>query len=283
MPQIADFKTITIGDINVSFLPDGGGVTDPVAMYPASSAEGWRAYTDFLDDKGRFITTIGAFLVEIGDRKIAVDTGIGPETYDFPDFGQFSGGHYLDSLKRTGVTPDEVTDVVFTHLHLDHCGWTTIEVNGERQLLFPNARYFVTETEWLFWHGGDNPAGPHPEYVQKPLEERVEMIAGGDTIAPGMSVVLTPGHTPGHISLLLEGSDQRLYLTADILHGEMQLAEPAWNIAFDADPELARQSREALYPELTKPNTLVAINHFADAVFGRLIKEGERLRWAPLP
>ena len=282
MPKIAEFSSITLGEVKVSFLTDGGGITDPLALYPASSEAGWRSHADLLDEQGKFITTIGAFLVEIGDRKIAVDTGIGPETYDFPGFGQFSGGQYLESLKKTGLSPAAVTDVIFTHLHLDHCGWTTIEVDGERQLLYPQARYMVTATEWDFWHGGDNPAGPHPEYVQKPLEGRIEMISDGDEIAPGLTVVATPGHTPGHISLRIEADDQRLYLTADILHGAMQLAEPEWSMAFDADPALARQSREALYPELTQPNTLAAINHFSDAVFGRLSQDGDKLRWKPL-
>lgn len=282
MPNIADFKTITIGEAKVSFLPDGVGVSDPVATYPASSEEGWQQYGNLLDENGQFLTTIGAFLIEIGERRIAVDTGIGPESYDFPGFGQFSGGQYLDSLKKTGTAPEEVTDVVFTHLHLDHCGWTTIEVNGKQRLLFPNARYFVTAAEWEFWYGGDNPAGPHPETVQKPLQGRLQMIDDGDSIAPGLTVIGTPGHTPGHVSVRIESGEQRLFLTGDILFGPMQLEQPDWSIVFDTDPELARQSREALYPELVKPNTISAVNHFADAVFGLIKQEGDRLRWEPL-
>jgi glyoxylase-like metal-dependent hydrolase (beta-lactamase superfamily II) len=282
MPKNADFKTVTIGDIRVSFLPDGGGITDPLALYPASSEEGWKAHPDLLNDEGKFITTIGAFLVEIGNRKIAVDTGIGPNTFDFPGFGHFSGGKYVDSLMQTGVSPDEVTDVVFTHLHLDHCGWTTIETAGTRQLLYPQARYFVTATEWEFWYDGDNPAGPHPEHVQKPLKDRIEKIDDGDVIAPGMTVIATPGHTPGHISLRLESGAQRLFLTADIMHGPMQIVEPDWNVAFDVDADLARKSREGLLLELTKPNTISAVNHFSDAVFGHIREADGKLTWTPL-
>jgi glyoxylase-like metal-dependent hydrolase (beta-lactamase superfamily II) len=282
MPKTADFKTVTIGDIRVSFLSDGGGISNPLAIYPASSEEGWQAYPDQLDNEGKSITSIGAFLVEIGSRKIAVDTAIGPNSFDFPGVGQFYGGKYLDSLKQTGVSPAEVTDVVFTHLHLDHCGWTTIESDGKRQLLYPNARYFVTATEWEFWYGGDNPAGPHPEHVQAPLEDRIETIEAGEIIAPGMTVIPTPGHTPGHISLRLDSGEQRLFLTADILNGPVQLVEPTWSVAFDTDPELARKSREGLYPELVKPNTVSGINHFPDAVFGRIREADSKLTWTPL-
>ena len=282
MPEFAKLQSLTLGDIKVTYLPDGGGITNPLAMYPASTEAGWQKYPDLLTDEGKLLTTIGGYLIEVGNRKIAVDQGIGPVNIDFPGFGPFFGDNYLDSLVQTGVTPEQITDVVYTHLHLDHCGWTTIEVDGNRQLTFPNANYKVTETEWNFWYGGDNPAGPHPEFVQKPLADRIEFYADGDSLAPGITVLSTPGHTPGHVSLLLEGGGQRLFLLGDILHGVMQLQERDWSIAFDLDPATARETREGLYPELTKPNTLSAANHFSDAVFGR-ISEGEAgFAWQPV-
>lgn len=282
MPKIADVSAVTIGNTKVTFLPDGGGIVNPLALYPASTEEGWQAYPQLLDSDGKFITSIGGYLIETGERKIAVDTGIGPVSIDFPGFGPFSGGKYLESLAKTGVKPEDVTDVVFTHLHLDHVGWTTLDVDGERRLLYPNARYMVTATEWEFWHGGNNPAGPHPEFVQKPLENRLEMMAGGDTLAPGITVLSTPGHTPGHISLLITAGDERFYLLADVLHGAMQIEEPDWSVAFDIDAEVARQTRDSLYEELVKPNTLVAANHFSDAVFGRIVETGGRRKWQAL-
>lgn len=283
MPQPAEMTFYTLGDIKVTYLADGGGIVDPLALYPASTEAGWQRHEELLDSEGRFITSIGGYLIEIGDQKIAVDTGIGPVQLDFPGFGPFFGGKYWDSLKRTGVEPEAVTEVIFTHLHVDHVGWTTIEVGNQRQLTYPNARYLVTAAEWDFWHGGDNPAGPHPEYVQKPLEGRIEMMSEGDSIAPGLSVISTPGHTPGHVSLLITAGDQRLFLTADTLHGAMQLQERDWNVAFDIDPAEARRSREKVLPELAKPNTITAANHFSDQVFGRVVERRDgRLHWEAL-
>jgi glyoxylase-like metal-dependent hydrolase (beta-lactamase superfamily II) len=283
MPQFADMQSVTIGDKKVTFLPDGGGIVEPTALYPASSPDGWKKYPALLNDDGKFITTIGAFLIEMSDRIIAVDLGIGPVTIDFPGFGPFSGGNYMANLQKTDVSPEAVTDVVFTHLHLDHCGWTTQEIDGQRRLTYPNARYFVTATEWEFWHGGDNPAGPHPEFVQKPLENRIETFARGDTLAPGITVVSTPGHTPGHVSLLITAGDERLYLLGDVLHGTMQLQEKDWSVAFDLDAETARQTREQLYPELVMPNTICAAGHFSNVVFGH-IKQSDngQLAWVAL-
>lgn len=274
--------TFSVGDIQVTFLPDGGGVVNPLALYPASTEDGWQQYEELLDDDGKFITSIGAFLIETADRQIAVDLGIGPVTIPFPGFGPFSGGKYLDSLAQTGVSREDVTDVIFTHLHLDHCGWTTIEENGRRALTYPNARYRVGQTEWEFWYGGDNPAGPDPENVQKLLADRIEFFADGEEVAPGITMLATPGHTPGHMSLRIDGDGQRLFLTGDVLHGTMQLVERDWSVAFDADAEQARATREAMYAELTQPNTLVGVNHFSNRVFGRIRRDGDNYAWTPV-
>jgi glyoxylase-like metal-dependent hydrolase (beta-lactamase superfamily II) len=282
MPQFADLQSVTVGDFKVTFLPDGGGIVTPTALYPASTAEGWKKYPDLLDDDGNIITSIGGFLIETGDRKIIIDTGIGPATIDFPGFGPFSGGKYLESLAQTGVGREDVTDVIFTHLHLDHCGWTTVEADGERPLTFPNARHFVTQAEWDFWYGGDNPAGPHPEFVQKPLADRIQWLEAGADFLPGLTIVPTPGHTPGHVSLKLTAGEERLFLIADVMHGEMQIQEPEWGVAFDIDPDMARQTRDALYPELMRPNTLVGANHFSDRIFGRIVERDGQRQWQPL-
>lgn len=282
MPEIAPLKTIHIGDFKVTFLPDGGGIVNPLALYPASNEEGWQNHQDLLDDEGKFITTIGAYIVQIGERIIAVDLGMGPVTVDFPGFGPFSGGKYLENLAKLGISRFDVTDLVFTHLHLDHVGWTTFELEGERVLTYPNARVLTTAVEWEFWHGGDNPAGPHPTAVQKPLEDRIEFVSGGDEIVPGLTVISTPGHTPGHISLLVDSGGERLFLLGDILHGAMQLQEMDWSVAFDTDQAQARQTREQLYPELVRANTLVAANHFSNDVFGYIKPDGDTYAWQPL-
>lgn len=282
MPAFAPLQTLTIGRFTVTYLPDGGGIVNPLTLYPASTAEGWARYPYLLDEDGQFRTTIGGYLIQTGDQTIIVDAGIGPVHIVFPGFGPFFGGRFLESLAQTGVAREDVTDVIFTHLHLDHCGWATLEQDGARVLTFPNARHVVTETEWTFWYGGDNPAGPDPAAVQRPLGDRIAFIRDGDQPAPGLRVLSTPGHTPGHISLRLEGDGQRLYLLADVLHGAMQVSEPEWSVAFDIDPVTARATRDALYAELLQPDTLIAANHFSETVFGRIIANAAGRRWEKL-
>lgn len=282
MPHFAPLQTLTVGEIKVTYLPDGGGIVEPLALYPASTLEGWAKYPSLLNEEGKFLTTIGGYLIETGGRKMIVDTGIGPVTVPFPGFGPFFGGNYLESLAQTGVARGDVTDVIFTHLHLDHVGWTTVEEAGERVLTFANARHAVSQAEWDFWYGGDNPAGPDPESVQRPLADRISFFQDGDEIAPGVHVLATPGHTPGHVSLRLESGGQRLYLLADVLHGAMQVTEPDWSVAFDIDQAAARETRDKLYPTLMEPNTITAVNHFSGTVFGRIIAGENGRSWEPL-
>lgn len=277
MPRFAGPDRILVGDVRITFLADGGGVTDPLVAWPDSTPERWEHHRRHLDEEGRFITSVGGFLVQAGDRNIVVDTGIGPGRVDFPGVGWFEGGRFLESLATTGVRPEEVTDVVFTHLHLDHCGWTT----RDGVLTFPNARHHVTAGEWAHWHGGDDPAGPDPERVQRPLADRLHHVDDGDTIVPGVDVVATPGHTPGHCSLVVSSGTARAVVLGDVMHCAVQMSEPEWNIAFDVDPELARETRRRMFEELERPDTIGAACHLASGLtFGRVLLGEGRRYWA---
>jgi glyoxylase-like metal-dependent hydrolase (beta-lactamase superfamily II) len=282
MAQFARVQSKTVGDFKITFLPDGGGYINPAAMYPASAEKGWGDYGRFLDDQGRIVITIGGFLIETGDKKIIMDLGFGPMTVDFPGFGPFIGGSYLDSFAQTGVAREDITDVVYTHLHLDHVGWTSIEVDGQRQLTLPNARHVCTQADWDFWMGDESGMGPNPDAVVAPLKDVVQFIKGGDELASGITVLSTPGHTPGHISLHLNAGDQEVYMIADLLHSEVQFYEAKWRVVFDIDPVQGRKTREDIYPKLSQPHVMVADGHFADCVFGCLTNEDGRWHWNPL-
>lgn len=280
--QRAPQATLSIGDAKVTYLPDGIGRFLATATFPNSTAEEWQAYQPLVDDEQRMLTSIGGFLIQLGDRNIIMDTGTGPVELEFPGFGPMNGGDYPASFAATGVDRHEVTDVIFTHLHLDHVGWTTIDVDGKRELMFPNARHMVSQAEWEFWYGGDNPAGPHPEFVQEPLKPIIEFVAPGDEIAPGLTLIGTPGHTPGHLSLSLTRDGQRLILTADIMHVAAQIDKSDWTMAFDVDPAQATASRKMLLRLCAEPDTVAAVNHFSNGVFGRISHGEGGYRWEPV-
>lgn len=282
MAQFAEVQSISVGNFKITFLADGGGYLKPEALYPTSGAQAWSEYGQFINEKGYVVISIGGFLIETADQKIVMDLGFGPASVEFPGFGPFIGGKFLDSLQQVGVSRTAVTDVIFTHLHLDHVGWTTLEINGRRELLFPEARYLCSQPEWEFWQNDQSGLGPHAQHTIAPLDNIIQFVKGGDEIAPGVTVVSTPGHTPGHISLQLEAGNQEVYLISDLLYSEVQFYEAGWHVAFDVDPMQGRKTRENIYALLAKPHIIVANGHFADTVFGRLTQQDGRWLWQPL-
>lgn len=280
----APLDSITVGDIKITYLPDGDGRMAPTIVFPAGDQAFWDAHGEYLDEDGKVLVSVGGFLVETGDRKIVVDTGFGDMVVPFPPVdGVFRGGRFLDSLKQTGVDPADVDTVVYTHLHLDHVGWTA----QDGSLTFSNARHVAGAGEWDFWRAvtDENLAGvgPHPEAVQAPLESRLDAASDGETVAPGMNVMATPGHTPGHVSVVVSSGAERAIILGDVLHCPLQLDESQIEIIFDVDAAVARQTRERITRELEgSPQTLVGSSHFSGSVFGRVVP-GQGRRWVTLP
>ena len=143
MAQPAQQKAITVGGIRITFLPDGYGRIDKIAMFPETTPDGWNLHPEWLDEQGRVVASIGGFLIQTAGRTILVDTGYGDQQVEFPGFGPFVGGRLLQSLATTGLEPRDIDTVLYTHLHLDHIGWTSRVVHGERELTFSRATHLL--------------------------------------------------------------------------------------------------------------------------------------------
>jgi glyoxylase-like metal-dependent hydrolase (beta-lactamase superfamily II) len=273
--QPAPQTSINVGDILITYLPDGEGHMVATATYPASTEEIGQAHPQWLDQDGRVLTMLGGFLIETADRKILVDLGFGDHVFEVPDFARFVGGKYLDSLKQAGATPADIDTVVYTHMHVDHTGWTS---SGDG-LTFANARHVTGEAEWAHWQEPDpSGVGPNAEAVLAPLASRIEHVSDGEVVAPGVNVMGTPGHTPGHLSLVISSGTDRAVILGDVVNCPVQIAEPEWSVLFDVDPALARRTRDHVLAELEGTATMVADSHFSESVFGRVVPgDGKRL------
>lgn len=283
-PQVAPQRSIDVGEIKVTYLPDGEGVGSPTLMFPASNEDLWAAHPEYLDPDGKWLFSMGGFLIQTGGQNVVVDLGFGDVTAPFPPLDALlQGGRLLDSLKQTGVEAADVDAVIFTHLHLDHVGWTA----QGGTLTFPGARHLAGEGEWEFWRGvtDENLAavGPDPEAVQAPLDGHIEAVGDGGAIAPGVNVMATPGHTPGHISLVISSGVKRAIILGDSLHCPLQLEDAELRLVLDVDPALARRTQERIAAELEgSPQTIAANGHFSDSVFGRVVPATGR-RWVSVP
>lgn len=261
-----------IGDIELLPISDG-----TFAARPAYFTEHPVAHPpELFDADGVAWLPIGCFLIRTGDRVVLVDAGLGPASEELPHGMALVGGQLLVALRAAGVTPSDVTDVICTHLHTDHVGWL---FDRDARACFPSA---------TIWYG----AGDHGHFVHGPGEmfdhirrgfrdTSVDLrpLEGDDTIAPGVDVLATPGHTPGHCAVVVSSGSNRALLLGDAITCPIQLDEPTWHSMGDVDPALADRTRERLWRELEDPHTLGAGAHFPELKFGRVLV-GQRRSWS---
>jgi glyoxylase-like metal-dependent hydrolase (beta-lactamase superfamily II) len=258
-----------VGDIRILSVVDGYGVQDAreILVKPGTEGDPWLAHADLLNEAGQLEMTMGAYLVATGDRRVLVDAGVG-----MIDNDAFHGGVMLDSLAAVGCRPEDVTDVIFTHLHFDHVGWAT----RQGEVVFSNATYRCHAADWAYFiERDDAEAGAVRKLT--PLTPQLELFDTDHTIAPGVDVRHAPGHTPGSVILVVSDGDDRAMLIGDIAHCTAELTEDEWEAVFDLDRDLARRTREALARELEGTDTPVAAAHFPGLRFGRLLSgQGQR-------
>jgi len=277
-------NTFTIGDLEVLVVSDGFARAPGTMYFQGTTQEQWEPHKRWLDHEGNVEFPFSCFLVRSGDRTVLIDTGLGQI-----NMGGFTGGLLISELASAGVKPEEIDTVFVTHLHVDHCG-TVAHVEGEdARPAFPNATYIWTAEEQAHWTGGVlDSAFVTPQqkvYMQgmfAAVENRFEPVADGQTIAPGISVIACPGHTPGHAGIVLSSGAERAFILGDAISCPVQLTETEWSGLGDMDPKLARKSQEVVVREAEATGALLTAAHFPGLTSGRVvIGEGKRY-WHPV-
>lgn len=291
----ASVASWTVGDITVHridevLLPPATGTwLLPDATTDVVSQHDWLR-PDFADHEGILHLDSHGFAFETGGLRVLVDTGIGNgKTRANPAWHNLRTG-YLEHLAAAGFPPDSVDLVILTHLHTDHVGWNTREVNGEWVPTFPNARYVTSRTERDFWAGHDMDEPRQDMFNDSviPVEEAglldlVDVPPEGTEIAPGLRLLPTPGHTPGHIAVQLTGRGETALITGDCIHHPVQFAHPTIGSCVDIDPAQSEESRRELLSSLADTGTLVLGTHFPPPTAGRVITHGNAYRLLPVP
>ena len=251
-------------------IPDGYHRCDPLRTFDGSTQGDWDANDHLLDERGRFVMTMGALLVELpGGQRALIDVGFGPRTVILADLGmEFWGGRLLSSLATIGLAPDDIDAVLYSHLHVDHVGWTTKRTDGS--LTFSRARHVMARAEWEHWSSSSDEGGPSSADTAA-LEERVELIDGESTVLPGITITPTFGHTPGHCSFIVSSGTKRAVVLGDAVHCPLQISHPEWAFTADVNPQAAKDAREQMLRELDAPHTAFVGAHFSRAVFGRVL------------
>lgn len=257
-----------VGGVQIDPVLDGTGRFQPTRAFRGTSDEQWERHRDLLDEDGLLGFAMGGFLVRAGDRTALVDLGVGPRTM----LG-IEGGSMLRSLASLGVEPQDITDVIFTHLHLDHVGWAS---DQEGRPVFARATYRAASADWDHFLLGH--PGPEAD-ILRPVAGRFEMWDGSGPLLPGVDALEAPGHTPGSTVIVVSSGADRAMLLGDVVHCPVELVDDEWEAMFDVDPELARRTRTKLNRELEGSDIPVAAAHFDGLAFGRLLAGQSRRRW----
>src|SRR3954447_22538092 len=244
------------------------------ALFPGVPDEAWTP------SRERFPTAFGGaqvwrssyrcYLLRSEGRTVLVDTGMGAAGSPLPATLGLAG-ELMDALDAAGTRPDDIDVVVLTHLHPDHVGGN---LSGET-LAFPRARYVVPEADWTHFHLPEVQAHFPFAFVEQtitPLERlgALELIAGEHAVTGELTVIPTPGHTPGHTSLWIDSGGERALLIADALLHPAQVTEPDWISMFDFDPGRDRRTGHRWLEQLESEALFFPASHFPEPAFGRV-------------
>ncbi len=275
---------LTLGSMTIDTIVDGETRRTIDFLYP-EAPEAERAEAESFSDAitGELVMTIGSYLVRDGDRVILFDTGVGSQPT-----GNFIGGALRSGLLARGIALNEVTDVIFTHLHADHIGWAT--QNG--QPLFPNATYRCDRRDWDHFVSDDyeipawEATSTHPEHDAArirlaPLADHMVFWEGDAQILPGITAIDAAGHTPGTDAFLLECDGERALLLGDVVHSVHELLF-GWRFPVHDDPEAALTSLARIRALLVEQQLPCSAAHFTGMSWGRVIDDGTRFTWHPI-
>jgi glyoxylase-like metal-dependent hydrolase (beta-lactamase superfamily II) len=266
-------RVIRVGHVEIMALSDGMLEFDLCNFFPTIPEGNWHPYESHLTEAHKVRFNLGSYLIRSDGRTILVDTGLGPRPAETPDV---PWGQLMQDFTANGVRPDEVDMVVMTHLHRDHVGWN-LRREGERYVpTFPKARYWMSATDWEVCHQPEvqKERFPNAPTCVWPLAEH--------SITRELTAVPTPGHTPGHVSILITSRGERALVLGDAAHSPVQVEQPDWVSRADMDPELTRQTRRALMERLEREEIIVAAGHFAAPGFGRVLRLDGRRYWQGL-
>ena len=270
---------VTVGNVEILSLSDGALAFDLCNFFPDIPEENWQPYENLLTPERQVRFNLACFLIRSEGKTILVDTGLGPKPADSPET---PWGELMRDMEAHGVKPEEIDMVVMTHAHRDHVGWNLMSASGGHQPTFPQAKYWISKTDWKACHQPEvSDRFPNAPECVWPLEELglLELMEGEQALTGQLTTLPTPGHTPGHMSIVISSQGEKALILGDVLHNPVQAHETEWVSRADMDPEQTRITRRALMEQLEQEGTLVAAVHMPAPGFGKIVRLEGRRYW----
>ncbi|MBR0775755.1 MBL fold metallo-hydrolase [Bradyrhizobium diazoefficiens] len=237
--------------------------------------------------KGMVTVPFNPQLINTGSKLVLIDAGNGIANFEA---SKGAVGRTLQNLAAAGVDPKSIDVVLLSHLHPDHTNGIRLADGG---LAFPNAEIMVPGKDWEFWTSEDNAAKAESNAMMKNyfanvkktfagLESKVTKYEWGKEVAPGITSIATPGHTPGHSSFAVASGDAKVLIQSDVTNiPELFLRNPDWHVAFDIDPTTAQATRHKFYDMAAAEKATVVGFHFTFPSVGHVEKDGAKYRLVP--
>jgi len=286
----AAVQSFAIGNIRVTKVVDSLEQTSPRFLYLDKQRSDFDPHLEwlqphFLDAEKNILLSIHTFLIRTTHHTILIDTCIGNDK-DAPAFPQWAGrkGSYLQDLAALGCAPEAVDYVFCTHMHIDHTGWNTRLQDGRWGPTFPKATYLFNKGEWEHWQAAQDAMDQAVVRQNiRPIIEagQVEWVDNAWGLDDEVTLIPTPGHTPGHCSVQLRSNGQTAMITGDMMVHPVQIAEPQWSQRADTDKALAIATRTRFIDRHCDTDTLILGTHFNTPTGVYIVSTGEqkRIRW----
>jgi glyoxylase-like metal-dependent hydrolase (beta-lactamase superfamily II) len=276
--NIGEVTVTSVAELHDTAIPGTAVITR--ATPEAVLAVDWLQ-PRFADPAGNILLRIQALVIESHGRRIVVDTCLGndkPRTNPFFDGLKTT---FLDDLTAAGFAPDTIDAVVCTHLHVDHIGWNTVLRDGRWVPTFPNARYYLSRVDVQHWSTTPSKDGDLFGDSVRPILDAglADLVDPPYAITEAVTLVGTPGHSPGHMSVRIRSAGEEAVVTGDVMHHPVQCARPSWASEFDSDAAYAQATRRAFLAAHADRDVLVIGTHFAEPVAGYIARDGDAYRF----
>ncbi len=251
---------------SVAILSDGFYLLDGGSMFGVVPRVLWEKKHE-PDDKNRVVLALNCLLLRNGERIVLVDNGMGDgwSEKELAIYGlQRPNGNLVEDLSRHGLAPEQVTDVILTHLHFDHAGGTITHEGEKSRLTFPNAVHWLQKSN-LQW--AESPTERDRASYLRPrweplLEEkgRLELVDGAKEIMPGIRTLPVSGHTPGQQLVVVNGEEGPVLFAGDLIPFASQLRVP-WIMAYDLNPLLTLSEKKDILARAAAEDWTLVFEH----------------------